>query len=126
MFQWLERRIDPFEPFDDTRMPPTSVWGFAAYYLRPIRGWLVLIFLTNLAIGSLESGLFFLIGWFVDLLAQFRPEQVWGEYRGWLFAAAFVVLVVRPVLHFVHEAIVNQAIVPQTTNMIRWRTHSYT
>ena len=37
-----------------------------------------------------------------------------------------MVLVVRPVLHFVHEAIVNQAIVPQTTNMIRWRTHSYT
>jgi ATP-binding cassette subfamily B multidrug efflux pump len=37
-----------------------------------------------------------------------------------------VVLVLRPALHFVHEAIVNQAIVPQTTNMIRWRTHSYT
>ncbi len=37
-----------------------------------------------------------------------------------------MVLVVRPLLHFVHEAIVNQAIVPQTTNMIRWRTHLYT
>ena len=37
-----------------------------------------------------------------------------------------VILVVRPLLHFGHEAIVNQAIVPQTTNMIRWRTHAYT
>ena len=33
MFQWLERRIDPFRPFDETRMPPHSVWGFAAYYV---------------------------------------------------------------------------------------------
>jgi ATP-binding cassette subfamily B multidrug efflux pump len=126
MFQWLERQIDPFQPFDDDRMPPKSVWGFAAYYLKPVRGWLVLIFLTNLAIGSLESGLFFLIGWFVDLLGQNTPEQIWANYSGWLAAAALLVLIVRPVLHFVHEAIVNQAIVPQTTNMIRWRTHSYT
>jgi ATP-binding cassette subfamily B multidrug efflux pump len=126
MFQWLERRIDPFRPFDETRMPPQSVWGFAAYYLKPVRGWLVLIFLTNLAIGSLESGLFFLIGWFVDLLSQHSPARVWADYGGLLIGAAVVVLVVRPVLHFLHEAVVNQAIVPQTTNMIRWRTHSYT
>ncbi|HEY8384147.1 MAG TPA: ABC transporter ATP-binding protein [Microvirga sp.] len=126
MFQWLERRIDPFAPFDDTKMPPQSVWGFAVYYLTPIKGWLLLIFLTNLAIGSLESGLFFLIGWFVDLLSQNTPDQVWANHGNWLIGAALLVLLVRPVLHFVHEAIVNQAIVPQTTNMIRWRTHSYT
>src|SRR5688572_24472403 len=112
MFQWLERRIDPFAPFDDTKMPPSSVWGFAAYYLRPIKGWLALIFVTNLAIGSLESGLFFLIGWFVDLLAQNTPDQVWADHGNLLIGAALLVLFVRPVLHFVHEAIVNQAIVP--------------
>ena len=126
MFQWLERRIDPFQPFDETRVPPHTVWGFAAYYLRPVRGWLVLIFLTNLAIGSLESGLFFLIGWFVDLLSNASPERVWAEHGTVLIAAAIVVLLVRPLLHFLHEAVVNQAIVPQTTNMVRWRTHNYT
>jgi len=124
MFEWLERRIDPFRPFDENRMPPKSVWGFTAYYLRPVRGWLALVFLSNLAIGSLESGLFFLIGWFVDLLSQHAPEQVWAENGSWLIGAAVAVLVVRPVLHFVREAVVSQASVPQTTNMIRWRTHS--
>jgi ATP-binding cassette, subfamily B, multidrug efflux pump len=126
LFSWLERRIDPFAPFDEHRMPPNSVWRFAAHYLRPIKGWLVLIFLSNLLIGSLETGLFFLIGWFVDLLTTKTPDEVFSGQGRWLALAAFVVLVLRPLLHFVHEAVVNQAIVPQTTNMIRWRTHSYT
>src|SRR5215211_5377514 len=114
MFEWLERRIDPFQPFDDTRMPPHSVWRFSWYYLKPIRGWLLLIFCTNCLIGGLESGLFFLIGWFVDLLSSGTPDQVWAEHRQLLIGAALVLLFVRPVLHFVHEAIVNQAVVPQT------------
>ncbi|WP_046866341.1 ABC transporter ATP-binding protein [Microvirga massiliensis] len=126
LFSWLERRIDPFAPFDDRRMPPDSVWHFALHYLRPVRGWLLLVFLSNLLIGGLETGLFFLIGWFVDLLTTKAPDQVFTEYAPWLGLAAFVVLIVRPLLHFLHEAVVNQAIVPQTTNMIRWRTHSYT
>ena len=25
MFAWLERRIDPFAPFDEAAMPPTQV-----------------------------------------------------------------------------------------------------
>jgi ATP-binding cassette subfamily B multidrug efflux pump len=126
MFRWLERQIDPFAPFDDERMPPHSVPRFSWHYLRPVRGWLVLIFFSNCLIGGLESGLFFLIGWFVDLLTKGTPQEVWAEHGNLLLWAAFAVLVVRPILHFVHEAIVNQAIVPQTTNMIRWRTHSYT
>ena len=126
MFKWLERQIDPFAPFDDERMPPHSVPRFSWHYLRPVRGWLVLIFFSNCLIGGLESGLFFLIGWFVDLLAKGTPREVWAEHGNLLLWAAFVVLFVRPVLHFLHEAVVNQAIVPQTTNMIRWRTHSYT
>jgi ATP-binding cassette, subfamily B, multidrug efflux pump len=126
MFAWLERRIDPFRPFDENRMPPHSVGRFAAHYLAPVKGWLVLIFLSNLLIGGLESGLFFLIGWFVDLLSNASPERVWAEHGPVLIAAAIVVLLVRPLLHFLHEAVVNQAIVPQTTNMVRWRTHNYT
>ena len=47
MFAWLERRIDPFRPFDENRMPPHSVGRFAAHYLAPVKGWLVLIFLSS-------------------------------------------------------------------------------
>jgi ATP-binding cassette subfamily B multidrug efflux pump len=40
MFDWLERRIDPFAPFDEAAMPPDTVRGFAWHYLdRSGPGW---------------------------------------------------------------------------------------
>ena len=125
MFEWLERRVDPFQPFDE-RTPPHSVWHFAWHYLKPVRWWLTLIFVSNLIIAGLESALFLLIGWFVDLLNQSTPERIWAEHGTLLIAVALLVAVVRPLLHFVHEAVFNQAMTAQTGNMIRWRTHVHT
>jgi ATP-binding cassette subfamily B multidrug efflux pump len=125
MFEWLERRIDPFRPFDE-RTPPHAVWRFAWHYLAPVKWWLVLIFVSNLIIAGLESALFLLIGWFVDLLNQSTPERIWAEHGALLIAVAVLVGIVRPLLHFVHEAVFNQAMTAQTANMIRWRTHVHT
>jgi ATP-binding cassette, subfamily B, multidrug efflux pump len=125
MFDWLERRVDPFQPFDE-RTPPRSVWRFAWHYLAPIKGWLALIFVSNLIIAGLESALFLLIGWFVDLLNQSTPERIWAEHGTLLIGVAFLVAVIRPLLHFAHEAVFNQAVTAQTANMIRWRTHVHT
>ncbi|MBM6592793.1 ABC transporter ATP-binding protein [Microvirga pudoricolor] len=126
MFEWLEKRIDPFAPFDETRTPPQSVSGFGWYYLRPIRWWLVLLFFVSLAVGIFESSLYILIGWLVDLLATATPENLWAEHGAALLLVGGLILLLRPLLHFVHEIITNQVLVPQSTNMIRWRTHLYT
>ena len=126
LFDWLERRIDVFEPFDEGETPPKSVLGFGWHYLRPIRPWLGVLFVASVAVGVFESSLYVLIGWFVDLLARSTPEQVFAEHGWTLVGLGALILVVRPALHFVHELISNQIIVPQTTNLIRWRTHVYT
>jgi ATP-binding cassette subfamily B multidrug efflux pump len=126
MFEWLEKRIDPFAPFDETRTPPQSVSGFAWYYLRPVRSWLVLLLCVSLAVGVLESSLYVLIGWIVDLLSGAAPDRLFAEHGTQLLVVAGLVLFLRPLLHFGHEIITNQILVPQTTNMIRWRTHLYT
>jgi ATP-binding cassette subfamily B multidrug efflux pump len=126
MFQWLEKRIDPFAPFDETETPPTSVKSFAWHYLRPIRFWLAVLFVASLGVGIFEASLYVLLGWLVDLLARSSPDRLWPEHGTELLAVGALVLFVRPVLNFVHEAISNQILVPQSTNMIRWRTHVYT
>jgi channel protein (hemolysin III family) len=60
---WLERRIDPFASFEDGRMPPKTVTGFAAFYLRPMRLALVSLFVVAVAAGTVEASLYLLMGW---------------------------------------------------------------
>lgn len=126
MFGWFEKQIDPFAPFDETQTPPKSVSGFAWYYLRPIRHWFVLLFVIALVVGLFEASLYILIGWLVDLLARSAPDRIWAEHGDTLMLVGATVLIVRPILHFLHGLVSNQLIVPQSTNMIRWRTHVYT
>ena len=126
LFEWLERRIDPFAPFDDTETPPATVARFAWHYLAPVRLWLAVLFVSALAFAAVESSLFLLLGWFVDLFARSSPDRLVADHGPALAAAAALILVVRPVVLVLNEAISNQIVVPQTTNLIRWRTHAYT
>ena len=125
MFEWLERRIDPFARFDEAEMPPPEVRGFIWHYLRPVRFWLGVFLVVSMAAGVLETSLYLLIGWFVDLLARATPERLLAEHGTELVLAAVLILILRPVINTGHTAISNQIIVPQTTNMVRWRTHLY-
>ena len=126
MYRWFEKRIDPFTPFSENETPPSTVGAFAWHYLRPVRGWLAVLFAASLVVGLFESSLYILMGWLVDLLAKSTPDTIWAEHGSALLLAGALVLFVRPALHFIHEVITNQTLVLQTTSMIRWRTHSYT
>ena len=123
MYRWFEKRIDPFAPFDDNETPPDSVSGFAWHYLKPVRSWLAILFVASLIVGLFESSLYILLGWLVDLLAHSTPERIWADHGTSLLVAGGLILFLRPVLHVTHEIITNQILVPQTTNLIRWRTH---
>jgi ATP-binding cassette subfamily B multidrug efflux pump len=126
MYRWLEERIDPFAPFNESETPPGTVGRFAWYYLKPVRFWLGALFVVALTVGLLESSLYILIGWLVDLLARSTPDRLWEDHGQALLLVAGLILFVRPILHVAHEAVTNQILVPQSTNMIRWRTHVYT
>ncbi|TDR88121.1 ABC transporter ATP-binding protein [Enterovirga rhinocerotis] len=126
MFRRLESLIDPFAPFSDSEMPPTSVARFMWHYLRPVLGWLGVLLAISVVTGIVESSLYLLVGWFVDLLARSSPETILADHGHLLLLAALLIAVVRPLLQSLDELVQNQIIVPQTTNLIRWRTHLYT
>ena len=126
MLRRLETLVDPFAPFDDSAIPPTGVARFTWHYLTPVRVWLLVLFLASVAVGVVESSLYVMIGWFVDLLARTPPDRLLAEHGPALGAIALLVLVLRPLFHTAHEAVSNQILVPQSTTMIRWRTHLYT
>ncbi|MGU3666933.1 ABC transporter ATP-binding protein [Methylobacterium sp. A49B] len=123
---WLERRVDPFAPFDETRMPPRSVLGFAWFYLRPIRGVLALLFIIAVIAGTVEASLYLVMRWFIDLLGTADRATVLSDHAAGLTLAILLIAVVRPVSIWAHEVLSNQLVVPQSTNQIRWRAHLYT
>ncbi|KQP73256.1 multidrug ABC transporter ATP-binding protein [Methylobacterium sp. Leaf113] len=123
---WLERRIDTFAPFDDGRMPPKTVMGFAGFYLRPVRSALIVLFVVAIVAGTVEASLYILMGWFIDLLNKADRATLWQEHGTALMLAAGLLIVVRPITIWLHEILSNQLLVPQSTNQIRWRTHLYT
>jgi ATP-binding cassette, subfamily B, multidrug efflux pump len=126
MYRWFEQRIDPFAPFNENETPPDTVSRFAWHYLKPVRHWLVILFVASLIVGLFESSLYILLGWLVDILAHSTPDRIWADHGTALMVVGVLILFLRPVLLFVHETITNQVLVPQSTNMIRWRTHVYT
>ena len=123
---WIERRIDPFAPFDDRRIPPRTVLGFAAFYLKPIRFALAVLFVVAVIAGTIEASLYLLMRWFIDLMNGTDRATVLADHGTQLALAAALLLVVRPFTIWLHEICSNQLVVPQTSNQIRWRTHLYT
>jgi ATP-binding cassette subfamily B multidrug efflux pump len=107
-------------------MPPKSVMGFAGFYLKPMRGVLVVLFFVALLAGTVEASLYLLMGWFIDLLNTADRATVWADHGTPIMLAAGFILIVRPVSIWLHEVLSNQLLVPQATNQIRWRTHLYT
>ncbi|MDP4022206.1 ABC transporter ATP-binding protein [Methylobacterium sp. NEAU 140] len=123
---WLERRIDPFAPFDAGRMPPKTVTGFAWFYLRPIRGALLALFVIAVIAGTVEASLYLVMRWFIDLLGTADRATLLADHGVGIGLALVLVAVVRPVAIWAHEVLSNQLVVPQATNQIRWRAHLYT
>ncbi|MCE4224259.1 ABC transporter ATP-binding protein [Methylobacterium sp. C25] len=123
---WLERRIDPFAPFDDRQMPPKTVLGFVRFYLTPVRGPLAVLFVVAIVAGTIEASLYLLLRWFIDLMGSADRATVLQEHGGAIILAALFLLVVRPVSIWLHELLSNQLVVPQTSSQIRWRAHLYT
>jgi len=126
LFRYLESRIDVFAPFDERVTPPRGVWPFMWHHIKGVKGWMALIMLTGLGFSGIEAAMYLMVGWFVDLLSTQSPDSVFRDH-GWLLAgAAFLLVVVRPLIYFANHAIVDQVVVPQITNQIRWRNHVYT
>jgi ATP-binding cassette subfamily B multidrug efflux pump len=60
------------------------------------------------------------------VLAWTTPERLFDEHGTQLLLIAALIVILRPIVNTSNDVVTNQILVPQTTNMIRWRTHLYT
>ena len=124
MFRFFETRIDPFRDHDDS-MPPASLFGYYGRYCRQVWPYLAALMTISLIVSLIEVTILRFIGALVDLLRSTSPDKVLHDHGGEFLAMALLILIGRPMASFTHDLIVQQAIAPGMTNLIRWQTHRY-
>ncbi len=124
MFRYFENLVDPYCHYVEDDRPPTRLWPFLLTYAEPFRIVFFWAALLSVVVAGVEIGLIYYMGRVVDLLNG-PPAQVIADHGTELIAVALFVLFIRPALHVVDVAILNNAILPSFGTMIRWRAHKH-
>ena len=79
IFDWFERRNDPFPRWQPNK-PPATLGGFVLHYTWPFRGLITLAAALGVVIAILEVYLFSVVGSLVDWLATADRQTFWSEH----------------------------------------------
>jgi ATP-binding cassette subfamily B multidrug efflux pump len=124
MFRFFETAIDPFRDHDAS-MPPANLVGYYARYCRQVWPFLVALLGIGLAVALIEVTMLRFIGALVDILREASPADVLRAHGLQFLGMALLILIGRPMAALAHDLVVQQAIAPGMTNLIRWQTHRY-
>ncbi|BBK41525.1 multidrug ABC transporter ATP-binding protein [Allostella vacuolata] len=124
MFRGFAALVDPFRDYG--RSPPhRSPWPFLRDHLKPFRR-VVAASLGLAVVGALfEVWLIAYASTLVDLLAAAQPATFLVEHGWQLALVAALVLIVRPLVHGVREALDDLAFRPNAEAQVRWRSHRH-
>jgi ATP-binding cassette subfamily B multidrug efflux pump len=124
IFHWFESLIDIFREVPD-RTPPKGVVRFYAFYLRQVWKIFAAALVIGLAVALIEVALFDFLGRLVDMAQKTPAATFFATHAHTLWWMGFVVVVLRPVSIGLHDLLVNQALNPGMTSMMRWQHHRY-
>jgi ATP-binding cassette subfamily B multidrug efflux pump len=125
MLRRLDSLVDPFQSYDSATPPPAGVLAFILDNLRPFRT-VIAVSLVFAVIGAaLEIWLIGYAGNLVDRLAATPPADLWAVLGPELLLVAAIVLLVRPLAKFIHEAIDDITFRPNAETMTAWRSHRH-
>ncbi len=122
MFQRFENLIDPTRTPGETP-PPQGLLAFFWHYARQVRGPIAGLFLGGLFVALLDASIPICIGRVAGLVATMPPGGLLRDQWPQLAVMALIVLVLRPCMVATQAMLVNQAINPGFSNLIRWQSH---
>ncbi|MFY9179996.1 MAG: ABC transporter ATP-binding protein [Venatoribacter sp.] len=124
MLRLFERFVNPFPPEHPTQ-PPKGLLAFCRHYTKGAEVPLVTMSILTALMAILEVQLFGFMGQLVDWLANKNPNTFLQEERTGLIIMAVTILVVMPLVSFLHNLIVHQTLLGNYPMKIRWLAHRY-
>ncbi len=124
MLKFFESLVEPF-PGDEPQRPPKTLVAFCLYYTKGFEKILLLLGLLTACLAVGEAFLFAILGQLVDWLAQSERETFLAEQWPKLLAMSVYILLIMPVVVFLHSAVVHQGLMGNFPMVVRWRSHRY-
>ncbi|ARU89273.1 ABC transporter ATP-binding protein [Pseudomonas sp. M30-35] len=124
MFRRFESLIDVFKPAPD-QAPPEDVAHFYLHYLKQAWPLLCALLVVGFFGAVIEVALFSFLGQLIDMAQTTPSSEFFANYSQQLLWMLVVVMLIRPLVFGLHDLLVNQAISPSLTNLIRWQNHRY-
>ncbi len=122
MFRRFERLIEPTRAPGEAP-PPQGLLRFFWHYARQVRGPIAGLFAGGLFVALLDASIPICIGRVAGLVATTPPGGLLRDAWPQLAVMGLIVLVLRPCMVAAQTMLVNQAINPGFSNMIRWQSH---
>jgi ATP-binding cassette, subfamily B, multidrug efflux pump len=103
--------------------PPEGLLRFYWFFVRQAKGLFIALIFASLFVALADAAIPVFMGKLVKVLTASTPDQVFADGASLIFGLIVLVLVVRPLVTALQGLVLNQAIAPGVTNMVRWQSH---
>lgn len=124
MFRFFEGLIDPFQTYTYST-PSNKVWPYIRSVLRPFRTLMVVSILFSILSASIEIALIAYSGHLLTALSNTPKDAIWADLGPQLIGVAIAVMLLRPLISFINEALDDVAFKPNMVGLVRWRAHHH-
>jgi ATP-binding cassette subfamily B multidrug efflux pump len=103
--------------------PPEGLLNFYWFFVRQAKGLFIALIFASLFVALADAAIPVFMGKLVKVLTASTPERVFTDGAWLIFGLIILVLVIRPLVTALQGLVLNQAIAPGVTNMVRWQSH---
>ena len=127
MYKTFEKMIDIFRDHDTHEIldhnQRASVWNFYWNYVSQVKGSMILLFVAGFVTAIVDLSIPLFIGRITGYVSHAKSDALSSNEMHAVLIMAFVIIVLRPFIHFFHDLVTNQTIAANFTNLIRWQNH---
>ncbi|AEI96088.1 ABC transporter ATP-binding protein [Roseobacter litoralis] len=124
MFRYFENLIDPYADYVETDQPPAKLWPFLWSFAGQFRKLFFVAGFMSIIVAGIEVGLIYYMGRVVDLMNG-DPAVFWATHATELILVSLFILFLRPAIQALDVLVLNNAILPNFGNLMRWRNHRH-
>jgi ATP-binding cassette, subfamily B, multidrug efflux pump len=122
MLRYFENIIVPTAR-DTPGNPPGGLFRFYWFFVRQAKALFIALFVVSFMVAVVDAAIPVFMGRLVKAITISTPQTLFSNGSMLIYGLVLLVLLIKPIVMAVQGLILNQAIAPGITNMVRWQSH---